>query len=347
MPVYRRPGSAHWWIRISIAGRKTRRSTGTADFEQAQEFEERERERLWRLHKLGDGGSTLWQEAAKRWLSEGDSKKKRDREILQWFKKHLKDEPLTAVDEANVRNLRELALADGMARSTVDRFMNTLKAVLRQCVEWRLLDSVPKIPMYRPRTPEPRWITRSQYQSLRSKLPVHLQFAADAAVTTGLRMRSMLSLTWERIDLKAGRAWIPGEKMKAGRAHGLALSPDAVRTFKALRKLNPHGSHVFQWKGKPIDNCHTEAFRRAVRETGLEPLRWHDLRHTWASWAVQSGVTLPELMQLGGWSSYAMVLRYSHLAQDHLASAAAKVTLREPKRAQSKTHVPRPRRKAV
>jgi len=62
-----------------------------------------------------------------------------------------------------------------------------------------------------------------------------------------------------------------------------------------------------------------------VKAAGLEPLRWHDLRHTFASWAVQSGVTLHELMLLGGWSSYSMVLRYAHLAPDHLAQAAERV----------------------
>jgi Phage integrase family len=59
----------------------------------------------------------------------------------------------------------------------------------------------------------------------------------------------------------------------------------------------------------------------------VDPLRWHDLRHTWASWAVQSGVTLHELMLLGGWRSFPMVLRYAHFALDHLALAAAKVRL--------------------
>jgi integrase len=62
-----------------------------------------------------------------------------------------------------------------------------------------------------------------------------------------------------------------------------------------------------------------------VKRAKLEPLRWHDLRHTFAAWAVQNGVTLHELMQLGGWASYQMVLRYAHLAPDHLALAAQKV----------------------
>lgn len=55
--------------------------------------------------------------------------------------------------------------------------------------------------------------------------------------------------------------------------------------------------------------------------------RWHDLRHTWASWHVQNGTSLQELQQLGGWSSYEMVLRYAHLSSDHLKEAASRVNV--------------------
>lgn len=53
--------------------------------------------------------------------------------------------------------------------------------------------------------------------------------------------------------------------------------------------------------------------------------RWHDLRHTWASWDVQNGTPLQELMELGSWPSYEMVLRYDHLAADHLQGAACRI----------------------
>jgi len=49
------------------------------------------------------------------------------------------------------------------------------------------------------------------------------------------------------------------------------------------------------------------------------------LRHTWASWHVQSGTSLPELMELGGWKSYEMVLRYAHLAPEKLSSVAGRI----------------------
>jgi integrase len=103
------------------------------------------------------------------------------------------------------------------------------------------------------------------------------------------------------------------------------LSREAVKVLRKLKTLNPEGVRVFQWKGEPIDDCNTAAFQKAVARAKLGDLRWHDLRHTFAAWAIQSGVSLHELMQLGGWSSYSMVLRYAHLAPDHLSLAAEKV----------------------
>jgi site-specific recombinase XerD len=104
------------------------------------------------------------------------------------------------------------------------------------------------------------------------------------------------------------------------------LSRDAVKVLRKLKTLSPEGVHVFQWKGQPIDDCNTAAFMKARERANLpKEVNWHTLRHTFASWAVQGGVTLHELMQLGGWRSYSMVLRYTHLAPDHLSIAAEKV----------------------
>ncbi len=74
-----------------------------------------------------------------------------------------------------------------------------------------------------------------------------------------------------------------------------------------MKSLPKNGDYILQWRGERIDDCNTLAFQNAVKAAKVEPLRWHDLRHTWASCAVQSGVSLHELMLLGGWLSFSMV----------------------------------------
>ena len=56
---------------------------------------------------------------------------------------------------------------------------------------------------------------------------------------------------------------------------------------------------------------------------GIVDFRWHDLRHTWASWLIQAGVPLAALQEMGGWESVEMVRRYTHLSAQHLQNYAA------------------------
>lgn len=324
MPLYRRPGSPFWWVRI---GRKTRRSTGTADREQAEEYERVLTERLWRQQKLGDRSAVPWREAAERWLTSSAKPRKRDREIIAWLAPHIGEYPVSAVTDPDaIEELRKLALAEGWSQSTVDRVMGTVSAVLHACAKWRYLEHAPSLPMYRPAHAEPRWLTPAELEELCAELPMHLALAARFAVATMLRMRAMLRLTWARIDLKQRRAWVPRAHQKAGRTFGLPLTTEALRILRALRWMSgPSSPYVFTWQGRPLDDCNTRAFQEAVERAGLAPLRWHDLRHTGASWAVQSGVTLPELMLLGDWKDYRSVLVYAHLAPSHAAEAAERV----------------------
>ena len=99
-------------------------------------------------------------------------------------------------------------------------------------------------------------------------------------------------------------AWILHDEAKAGKAIAVPLNADA-KTVPAVC--------VFSYAGKPVERA------------GIEGFRWHDLRHTWASWHVQSGTSLQELMELGGWSTMEMVMRYAHLAADHLQRAASRI----------------------
>lgn len=67
------------------------------------------------------------------------------------------------------------------------------------------------------------------------------------------------------------------------------------------------------------------AWNAACRQAGIEDFRFHDLRHTWASGLIQSGVPLSVLQEMGGWGSIEMVRRYAHLAPNHLTEHAKKI----------------------
>jgi len=109
----------------------------------------------------------------------------------------------------------------------------------------------------------------------------------------------------------------------------IAVGSDEKSNDAALEVLarcsGRHPRYVFSYGGEGIKGVDSETWKRACKKAEIEDFRWHDLRHTWASWHVQAGTSLQTLMELGSWRSYRMVLRYAHLASDHLHAAAANV----------------------
>jgi integrase len=130
-------------------------------------------------------------------------------------------------------------------------------------------------------------------------------------------------LQWTQVDLVRRVAWIHPDQAKARRAIPVPLNRDAALLLR--QRLGKHPMYVFSYHGKRITQVSTKAWYAALEKAGIEDFRWHDLRHTWASWHVQSGTPLFALQEMGGWSSAEMVRRYAHLAADHLSPYAEKL----------------------
>ena len=101
------------------------------------------------------------------------------------------------------------------------------------------------------------------------------------------------------------------------------LNDNAISVIR--EQIGKHPTNVFTYKGNPIQKANKRGWRNALKRAGIENFRWHDLRHTWASWHVQNGTPLNALQELGGWADQSMVLRYAHLSSDHLKEYAKNV----------------------
>jgi len=73
------------------------------------------------------------------------------------------------------------------------------------------------------------------------------------------------------------------------------------------RQKGKHSSRVFTYRGEPFKAANTKAWKAALERAGIEDFRWHDLRHTWATWQRQAGTPKHELQRLGGWKTASMV----------------------------------------
>ena len=126
------------------------------------------------------------------------------------------------------------------------------------------------------------------------------------------------------MDLQRRVAWVHPDQAKGRKAIGIPLNAEAILVVR--RQVGKHRRFVFTYRGKPVRNANTKAWKAALGRAGITDFRWHDLRNTWASWHVQAGTPINVLQELGGWESADMVRRYAHLAPDHLAEFAERLS---------------------
>lgn len=297
------------------------RSTGTTNRREAKEYHDQLKAQLWRQAKLGEKRSYLWEEAVLRFLQETSHKRDHhgDRSRLRWLHPYLEGYPLESVSRELLDHI--MHQKSGKAPGTINRYLATVRSILRKAHrEWGWLDMVPAIRMRQEPKQRIRWITREEAAQLLAALPSHLADAAELTLNTGLRQSNVLSLTWRQVDMARHTAWIYADEAKAKKDLAVPLNANALAVIR--RRLGTHPTHVISYAGKALKHVNAETWQKACQKADIRDFRWHDLRHTWASWHVQAGTGLQELMELGGWSSYQMVLRYAHLGSAHLHRAA-------------------------
>lgn len=327
MSLFKRQDSPNWWVKLSHNGRRIQQSAGTTDKAKAREYHDKLKAALWDQERLGVKPSRSWNEAVVRYLAETTHKASQsdDKAHLRWVDRFLGGVELKAISRDVLDRIHATRVADGVANSTVNRTMEVVRAVLRRAAnEWEWLDRVPRVRML----PEPkrrvRWLTRDEAGRLIGELPEHLAAMVRFSLETGLRRSNVTGLEWSQVDLARRTAWIHPDQAKARKAIAVPLSATAVVGIR--EQIGKHSTRVFSFRGKPVRQVNTKAWRLALQRAGIDKFRWHDLRHTWASWHVQAGTPLHVLQELGGWECVEMVRKYAHLSTVHLAEYVDRVS---------------------
>jgi len=328
MSLYKRSDSPNWWIKLAHNGRAIQQSTGTSDKSKAQEYHDKLKASLWDEARLGIKQPHSWKEAALRWVQESTHKATQDLDLmhLRWLDRHLGGLMLAEVNRDVIDKITQVRLAEGVSNASVNRLLQCVRVILRRAAnDWEWLERAPKIRMLHEATRRIRWLTRDQAERLIAELPEHLAAMVRFSLETGLRKSNVTELQWSEVDLEARRAWIHPDQAKARKAIGVPLSSAAVVVLR--QQIGRHPKYVFTYKGlAPVVQVNGKAWKAALTRVGVTDFRWHDLRHTWASWHVQAGTPLYVLQELGSWESPEMVQRYAHLSTDHLAEYVDRVS---------------------
>ena len=170
-----------------------------------------------------------------------------------------------------------------------------------------------------------RFLTREEVEAIGEALEAELSEQGNVYVVaairllllTGARLNEILSLKWEYVDLERGLILLPDSK--TGKK-AIVLNEASRQILEQLPRQqgNPHvicgrkqGAHLVNLQ-KP--------WRRIRKRAGLEDVRLHDLRHTYASWAASKGGSLPQIGAVLGHRQAQTTQRYAHLVPDHLRS---------------------------
>ena len=326
MSLYKREDSPNWWIKLTRRNRRPlQQSTGTTDKAKAQELHDKLKASLWDQERLGIKPKRSWREAVVRWLDETAEKAthEEDKRKLVWLHSFLGDLNLDEITLDVIDQIKAAKLKEA-SKATTNRYLALLRAILlRARDEWEWVDKAPKVRLFKESAGRERALTKEEAQRLLDELPEHQRNVVLFALMTGLRQGNVINLQWSQVDLNQRHAWIRASQSKNRRPIAVPLNDTAVAVL--MRQVGKHSERVFTYRGRPLKNAHNDGWRSALKRAGITDFRWHDLRHTWATWQRRAGTPTHELQRLGGWLTGAMVERYAHLAPDQLAHSAARL----------------------
>jgi integrase len=199
--------------------------------------------------------------------------------------------------------------------ATVNREVNNLKAMFSKAVEWGKLKENPgrKVKALKGEVNRLRFLYPDEIQKLLSNCQDEFKPVVEIAINTGLRKSELLNLKWEQIDFNTNTASIVDTKNQEDRQ--IPLNETARKILEGMERKSPY---VFRdAEGSTFIDVRY-SFENAVKKTGLQDFRFHDLRHTFASNLImQEGVELNDVRELLGHKRIDMTLRYAHLSPKH------------------------------
>lgn len=302
MPIYRRGDT--WWIRLQINGKRHAFSAGnSATYEQAKAIEAQIRQDIV-SGKLGQKNYTL-EDAIVRWL-EGEAKwLKHYKKLLQTIKlirPYIQDTPIDKAQDAAQR-IREAYTT--LQPATINRRLAIIRRLCNLAWKWGWVNSQIKIELLSGEKSRHVYLTIPQVIKL-AKAAGKAKWHVILAAFTGMREGELLAM--DRNKILPGMIFL--NNTKNGQPRAVPLNRPAQC---ALDRLD--------W-----DVTYPILRREFERARGNEDIRFHDLRHTAASFMVKGGASLVAVRDILGHSNLSVTDRYSHLAIDDLKIAVDKMT---------------------
>jgi integrase len=322
MGLYKRGGV--WWMRFSHRDKQVRRSMETTNKRVAEKIQAKVLTQIaegkW-LDKPIGADRTL-KELLERYMEMHSKRNKaqksciRDRSLSAHLNRYLGDWMIADISSRAVADYKYSRREEGAAPNTVNNELRLLSHAFNLAVkEWEWVDFNPvsRVTKERVDNEVERWLTHEEEDKLLASSPQWLKEIVVFALNTGLRQAEILDLTWDRVDLFRKTFTILEQKNRG--KDTLPLNEQALNVLKERAKIRSIKSNLvfFGKEGTRLDASNLRrAFYVAIERAGIERLRFHDLRHTFATWLVQAGVDLYKVQRLMRHKTPLMTQRYAH-----------------------------------
>lgn len=244
------------------------------------------------------------------------------------FEKRFRDRRLSEVGIRAVTRY-QAKRATEVSPASVNRDLAVLKNMFSKAVEWGYAVSNPvkRVKFLQETGRRERFLTPEEAAGLLAKCSDWLRPIVTVALHTGMRRGELLGLTWRDVEFGAGCIVLDPERTKSGHGRKIPMNRTVTSVLEELRSeslVRGLDAPVFRGpEGGAPDMTLRREFKKAIEKAGLSGFRFHDLRHSHASFMVQAGVPLNTVRDLLGHRSLSMTLRYSHLSPDARRDAVA------------------------
>lgn len=268
------------------------------------------------------------------------------RRQLAWWKAELGTYTLADCTPALIAEARDKLAHDPIPPQRTDstpryrgpasvvRYLAVLSHAFTVAVkEWGWVENNPVLKVTKPTEPRGRvrFLSDQERDALltacRDSSNPWLHTAVVVALSTGMRKGELMGLTYQDVDLQAGRIVL--QETKNGERRVVPLAGPALALLKAHAKVRRIDTDLLfpgHRDNAPIDL--RTPWETALKRAGIEDFRWHDLRHSTASYLAMNGASLAEIAEVLGHKTLAMVKRYAHLSEAHTARVVERMNAR-------------------
>ena len=253
---------------------------------------------------------------------------------LKWWEEQIGDVRLSDLSTALISEKRDFLSRTftnrkkQMSPARVNRYMAALSTALNTSIrEWEWMEDNPmrKISKLKEPRGRVRYLKNEERERLlaacKDSVNPHLYMAVVLALSTGARQQEVWGLRWSEVNLERGLITFTETKSDEFRSIPLeGHARELLLEHSRIRRID--SDLVFPSKKKPAASYDfRNPWKKALKVAEVEDFRWHDLRHSCASYLAMDGVPMRTIAEILGHKTLSMVQRYTHLSTEHLTEA--------------------------